>query len=217
MRRKIMALTALGAALTVLSGCANILGAMSYYLSPEHRQAALYEPTTNALAIIIDGAPTEPDHPLFRQALHDKIVALFRENNVNDDVVPYADQLDLQQRMPDYSSLTIQRIGRELGVEQVIHLQITSFSFRDTPSHPLVNPHVTLRVKVVDCNGPAKTARLWPETSEGWEVECSRPAQEASTVQALDEAAAKLGNDTAQLVARLFYDHTLEERVPTEK
>ena len=217
MWRKIFALATLGAALTVLSGCANILGAMSYYLSPEHRQAALYEPTTNAMAIVIDGAPTEPDHPLFRRALHDKIVALFRENGVNNNIVAYAKQLDLRQREPDYDHLTIQSIGTRLGVEQVIHLQITTFSFRDTPTHPLVNPHVALRVKVIDCNGPAKTARLWPESSEGWEIECSRPAQEATTVQALDETATKLGNDTAQLVARLFYDHSVEERIPTEK
>jgi hypothetical protein len=202
--------------LTVCSGCGP-LRALAYYLSPERQQDAQFELTRNALAIVVDGAPGADDHPLFRQALHDQLADLLGEHKVNDRVVPYVRQLELQQQHADYRRWSIQRIGRELGAEQVVYLRIETFSLRDTPDYPVLTPRAKVRVKVIDANSPVGDARLWPEDSAGFPIECSRQAGEATDVAQTDLAATKLGKDTAQFVGRLFFKHVVDEPIPREK
>ena len=215
MRRAGLLLVAVG--LTACAGCGPFR-ALAYYFSPERQQDAQFELTRNALAIVIDGAPGSDDHPLFRQALHDQVADLLREQKVNDEVVPYVRQLELQQRhRGEYHRWTIQRIGRELGAEQVIYIRVESFSLRDTPDYPVLTPRVTVRVKVIDANSPVGDARLWPEDGAGHPSECSRQASEATDAAHTDLVATKLGKDTAQFVGRLFFKHVVDEPIPREK
>ena len=216
MRRRFALATATWAVLLVLQGGCNWVKAAAYYFGPERRQEAHIVLTAAPLAVVIDGSPRTDDHPLFRRALHQKVVELFEANGVNEQVVPYARQLALQQEHPDYRRWSLQRIGRELEVAQVVQLQIVEFRMRDRPDYPVLQPEVKLRIKVIDTQASPADARVWPAEVDGFELEVKRLPSEAGDMELIDTTARKLGVDTAQWVARLFYEHSLEETVPVE-
>ncbi len=215
MRRGLLTLAAPFLLLSLCAGC-NWLTAFAYYFSPERTEPAQFVLSKAPLAIVIDGAPSGDDHPLLRRALHRQIVELFEQNGVNDQVIPYARQLDLQQANPDFAQWPLQRIGRKLGAAQVIHLQIVQFQLRESPDFPMLQPLVRLHVRVIDTHAPAREARLWPPGRGGHEIEVTRHASEVGGYEATDAEVVKLGKDAGQWVARLFYDYSLEEPVPVE-
>lgn len=204
--------------LTLLSGALGCrqLGQLGYFFSPRQWQEARFELTQNRLAILIDGVAGREDHPLFRRGLHDKTAELLAEHEINDAVAPYSEQLELAARHPDYADWSIQKIGRELGAEQAIHIQLVEFELRETPTHPLLNPSASVRVKVIDVNAQPRLARLWPDDVGGHAIEVERRPREARSIRVIDAEAEKLGKDLAQHVARLFFKYDTEERIPTE-
>ncbi len=214
--RRSLAFSLLTAALVGSAGC-QLIGATAYYLSPERKQPAHFTPTTNRLAIIIEPRSGIDVHPLFAQGLHEKIIELLAEQDVNERVAPYAEQLELRQTARGYASWSIQRIGRELGAEQVIYIEVTSFVMRRAPNYPTLEPRVAVQVKVIDANTvPGTSPRLWPTDGDGYELTMMRLQREVADRDEIDAEAVKLGRDLAQHVARIFYEHSLEETIPKE-
>ncbi|MBU0639693.1 MAG: hypothetical protein KKB50_12575 [Planctomycetes bacterium] len=212
-RRGVAVLLLVG--LAALLGCRQF-GSILYLLSPRQIEPAEFELTKGLLAIVIDAARPDEENPVFNQALFDKLVEILREKKVLAEVVPAGEITDLRHSDPKFSSWSIQRIGRRLSAAQVLYLRIDELQLREGADTPVVSPHVSLRVKVVGTDVPALHARLWPEESEGREVTCARPTEEATDADIVDAAAVKLGRDTAQLVARFFTEFDREEPVPKE-
>lgn len=215
-RRTRTAALVLLALLTAAIGCRQI-GQLGVLFAGRQWQKAHFKPTENRIAIIIDGMRGGEDHPMFRRGLHEKVVELLEEEDVNHNIVPYVEQLELATREPDYANWSIQRIGRELDAEQVIYVQIVSFTLRETPNHPVLTPEATVSVKAIDVEAEPRMARLWPDSVEGYELDAKRQAREATSTAVIDAEAEKLGKDLGQYVARLFYKWDTEETVPRER
>ena len=200
--------------LTLLSGCREI-GMAGYLLSPRQIEKPQYELSESRVAILIDPPPRAEMHPLFARALHKKTVSLLKDFEVDTQIVPYDETIRLQQD-PDYFNWTTQRIGEKLHAAEVIHVQLTNFMLRETEDHPLLNPMVEMRVKVIDSNAKPAKARLWPDDIEGYLIKVERQPREAGSMRDLDREAIKLGNDAAQHLARLFAEWDREETIPVE-
>ncbi|TWT44606.1 hypothetical protein RAS1_10210 [Phycisphaerae bacterium RAS1] len=214
MTRKALALL-LPALLAGLAGC-SALRALAYYLSPPQIQKAAYKLTEGRLAIVIDYAHAEDENPVFSRRLHDAITGLFRDHKVKSQVISFDDVLSLRQVNRDYSSWTIQRIGRELEADEVLYLRVTRLQFQEEPGHPVVAASAALGVKVIGTQQDEAHARLWPEERDGKSVTCSRPPLEAAR-ETIDIEAAKLATDTSHFVGGFFYDTDLEEKPPKER
>ncbi len=208
----------LGALMLVLPGC-NIVGPLGVLLSPPQIKKADFKLTHERLAVLIDVARAGDENSVFTQAFHDKLVEIFREKKVNSQVVPATEVLRLRQTNPDFARWNLQRVATALGAEQVLCVRIERLSLRTTPEHPVLEPFVEMRVKVVGRDAPAKSARLWPgsEEREGREISRARLICEATDPTIVDSEAAKLGKDAAVLVAMPFYDVDTEAPVPWEK
>lgn len=199
-----------------MTGCAAIR-AMFYYLSPPHIQKAQYRLTEGRLAIVIDYARPDDEHPVFSRRLHDGISARFAEHKVKSQVIPFDEMLALRQMNRDYGSWTIQRIGREAEADEVLYVRVSRLQFLEEPGHPVVSASVSLSVKVIGTQQDEAHARLWPtEEREGKPVSCGRPSVEAGR-DTIDVEAAKLATDTSYLVAGFFHDVDLEEKPPKER
>lgn len=211
------AVLVLATVLTVFAcvGC-NWFEGLFHLMRPEQRKDAEVTLTKNDLAIVITGSRQAADHPLFRSALHDRLADLLREHEVNASVIAYNEELELAQKHRDYRNWSITRIGRALGVEQVIHIYVPHFRLLSTPDYPVIEPEVTVRVTVVDVNAPPGMVRLWPNDPSGREVTVSRRPTENSGPEAVDTAARKLGRDVAAQVALFFYEHSLEQPIKPE-
>lgn len=199
-----------------LVGC-NVFGAMVYYLSPRQMRDAEFELAEGRVAMVIECARLEEENPVFARALSDKVNDLFTQHKVPTRIIPYRELAALRRANPDYQSWSIQRIGRELGAEQVLYARLDTLRFRETPDHPILSPYAAMRLKVIGTNELKNQARLWPEDRHGREVTCSRPPVEAVDFEVSDAEAAKLGRDAAQIVARLFFRWDKEEMPQRER
>jgi len=213
------AICGLAAALgLMLVGC-RALAALGVLVTPPKMQKAEVELTAGGLAIVTDYARPGQVNPVFDSTLHRRIEELLRDNKVASRVVPYDEVVRLQQANPDFGTWSVQRVGRELGAEQVLHLRIDDLRLRETPGDPVVTPSVELHAKVVAAGESATQARAWPDRKaepEGRRVNHSRPAHEADTRDAIDAETAKLAREAAYLVARHFYEYDTEDSLPRE-
>jgi hypothetical protein len=205
------------AALAFVAGC-NWITAATVLLAPRHIDKAQFKLTDQRLVVFVDYANPEQEAPVFDRALYDQVASVFREQPkfVPSHLVAYKEVVDLRRQNADFRTWNIQRIGHELGADQVLYIRVEELQLRPAPDHPLIEPRVTLRIKVIGVPDPAEHARLWPADPKGWQVQCKRMAEEASSPDAIDAAAAKLGREAARQVAYPFYDVDAEESVPKE-
>jgi acyl-CoA synthetase (AMP-forming)/AMP-acid ligase II len=217
-RVRSLARAALTGVIVLLAGC-NIVGALVVMLAPPQIQKAEFQLTRERLAVLIDMARPEEESVVFRQALHDKLVEIFTDNNVKTQVIPQEEVQRLRQQNQDFKDWGIQKIGRRLNAKQVLWVCVDRLQLRENPGSPLLTPVAQLRLKVIGSEDAATGgARLWPTSAEpdGRSVQRARPAQEASSPMAIDEEARKLGKDAACLVAMPFYNVDLEVKTPWE-
>lgn len=209
-------LLALLCACALLAGC-NIVKGFSYFFSPERVAKAEHKLETGKLAVVIDPARPDEVNPVFEQALVQKLQEIFSEKKSKIEFVPYAEIMALRQQHEDFGKWPIQRIGHELGADYVLYLRQDKLSSHSSPSHPLLEPSVLLRAKLIETDKPPEQARVWPPEKEGREVACSRQTQQATGIDLVDSEMAKLGKDTAWLVVIPFFDTSEEVKPPVEK
>jgi hypothetical protein len=216
--REIGPLVGLGLlAASLLPGC-NIIKAAAFFLSPPQVQKTEFKLTEGKLAVLIEAARPEEDNPVFAQALYERLVEVFRDNKVKAQLVPLEDIAKLRLQEREFAKWSLQRVGRAVHADQVLSVRIEQLQLRESPDSPILHPTATLRLKVIDPNAPAATARVWPKAEErgGREVQRSRHDREALDPMSIDAEAAKLGKDIAWLVAAPFYDVDLETKTPWE-
>jgi hypothetical protein len=125
----------------------------------------------------------------------------------------------LRQKHPDFREWPVQRIGREVDADQVLHVVIDKLQLQESEDSPLLQPLCELRLKVIGVSQPPTAARLWPnkDESDGYPVTCTRQAREMSGVNGLDTESTKLARDTAVFAAMPFHDVDLEETPERER
>ncbi len=197
-------------------GCQQ-MGAIAYYLGPERKQKAEYTfPKEAVVAVVFDPARPEYDIPVFQRALQSRLEEEFRSKKSTVTFVPIEDWFSLRRDNKDYSTWSVRRIGQELKAEYVLYLRLDECRTRITRDVPVVEPYVALRAKVILTRDSSEKPRVWPEEDRGRELKVSRPAEDAGDANVMDSAATKLGIDTAVLLARFFFEYSLEDKAPVE-
>lgn len=202
------------ALLVMLPGC-KLVEAIHYFFQPPRTQPAEVTLTKGTLVILIDMAHSNQESPIFNKALHEKMIAIFREHDVNTKVVPLDEQTRLRQANADFKTWSLSKIGRELNADQVLAIRIEELQLRESPSSPLIAPRIDVDLKVIDPNAPPGKARVWPDGLEERRLPITLPPSEAVDEQTLDAAAAALGRETARTITQYFYEVDLE--TPQEK
>jgi hypothetical protein len=212
------ALTLLIGTAILATGCKQI-ATIGILTSPRQIQKAEFAFSERRLAIFIESARPGEANPVFNEALHAKLIEIFRVEGVTQNVVPYDQVARLRTANPDFSRWSLQRIGRTLGADQVLYVRIESLHMQAAPDHPLLEPEVRLRFKVIGVDEAPDTARQWPGRDEprGRVAECKRQAREATDSIVVDAETVKLAKDTAYYVAAPFHDVDLEEKFPQER
>ena len=200
-----------------LSGC-NLVAAVGILTAPPQIKKAEYRLAPGRLAVLIETARPEEDHPVFAQAFHDRLVDEFRQHKIRAQVVSRDEVQRARQENPDFARWSVQRVGRWLLADQVLYVRIESLQLYEAPGSPLLAPRVQMRVRVIGVNEPEETARLWPGPEEpgGRLMQRTRQPKEAIDSVLIDAEAAKLGREAAFLVAMPFRDVDLEQKPPWE-
>ncbi len=204
------------AALLPAGGCN--LAPLALLLGPRQIQKAEVRLAGGRVLILIENARPDQENPVFQSALHETLTDILRTNKVPSQIVPLAAVARLRQENPDFDRWSVARVGREVGAEEVLYIRIENLVLRPTPDHPLIEPQVRLRMKLIAVHGDEREARRWPpkEEREGRLVEARRPPREAVDATVIDAEAAALGRELAYQVAMPFHDVDLEAKPPRE-
>ena len=218
MRRLRMAAIFLLVIGTGLAGC-KMVAAVGILLAPRQIQKAEFTLTQDRLALLVETVRATDDNPVFANALHKKLVEIFKEKKVNDQVVPYQEMLQLRQSDPNFSKWSLQKVGRRVDAQQLLYVRVETLDMHEEPGSPVLHPRVRLHVKVIGPRESRDKARLWPPAAErgGRLVQCARHQQEEAGAMLMDSESVALARDVAWLVAMPFYDVDLEEKPPVER
>jgi len=203
----------LGTVLFAATGC-NWIEGIAYLFGPPRVQKAELKLPPGRLAVLVETVQPEEYNPVFVTALYDKLVAIFREQELKPTFVPLDEVLELRRKNQDFAKWSLQKIGRELKADFVLAISIDRLQAREKPDMPVLDPAVQLHMKLIGPDRPANEARIWPSSTqerEGREVVVRRPTKDASHPGEVDAEMAKLARDLAFQVAGPFYDVDLEK------
>jgi hypothetical protein len=118
-----------------------------------------------------------------------------------------------RQARPDFNKKSCREIGEMVGADQVVWLEVADFFASERPQDSTSAARIAVTVKVVNPKGSKSegTVRLWPEEREGHPIKAELSANEASRHDSRREIAKALSQKLATEVARLFYEHTLQD------
>lgn len=206
-RRAVVWLVGLVVALSTAAGCVAA-GYLAHVASGPPKVVALYTPTTRPTAVLVDSRGQRGVDSALRDQLASLLSAELEENKVVP-VVPFHRIYDLRHADPrTFRTLTVHDIGRKVGAEQVVYVELVESDFVPTSAGMLLKGSLTAAVRVVDV--PTGEV-LWPTNlSEGHLVSVETPFQErrAASPDLVREAVCRL---MADRIARLFYTYRVDE------
>ncbi len=204
--------------LLTCTGC-KLAGPLAYYLRPRQINKPEFTfPDGARVAVLFERADRVTPMPVFEHALYEKTAAYFRQYDSPARLVPLRRVNDLRRSIGrEFDEMPIQTIGRRLNADYVLNVRIEALQSQVEPGHPLLDPRVTLRTKVIACENPASDARVWPDESRGHLVEHKRQTSEYAGPEVADAELAKLGRETAYWVTLPFFPVDLEEAAPVER
>jgi hypothetical protein len=194
-------------ALANLSGCAYVSG-LVYLFSPEDKLPAEYKvPEKTKVAILVDDYMSPLGTLDLKKSLASTVAAqlvaakaVLPENMIETDKV-----FDVPSDSADGKKLSIQHIGREVGADYVIYINIIDFSMQSDPDNPLIQPKSRAYVKVIEVSSGE---RIWPIDVAGYPIEGKEHMQGEMAEDAdKNEWSQKLIDKLALAAAELFYDH----------
>lgn len=201
----------------MLVGC-NPLAPLAYYLRPPQIQKPEFEfPADSRVLLLVETARPEQANPVFEHALQEQCSTLLKEGGCKATLLPRSALAELRMANADFSSWSLQRIGRELGADYVLYFRLEQLQVREAPDHPVLSPVAVGRCRVVGVRQPAADARVWPDSAEGHEVRCTRQTSQADEPDAVDSESAQLGHDTAYWLTMPFTTVDLERSPPVQR
>ena len=196
------------------SGC-ELVGFVAQAIVPPKIKAS-YDLADRPTLVLVDdpsgrlGDPTLPHEIANQIAFHLSKESIVSQANLIEPHHLYELKAKLGK---DYSRTPVDRIGRELGAQQVIHVYVESVSYTQNPG--MYHPIATIHVKVIDA---VKSKRLFPpqktlddenSSLSHHTVNISMPHRTMSDDghNAVRHFGRPLVERLGRNVARLFFDH----------
>jgi len=161
-------------------------------------------------AVLVDDFMVDIEDAAVKGRIADRVIELLGTQRALRKVeFVSSDKLDaLTTETPDGKLVSIRALGKQLGADTVIYVNITQFDLQSDPQTPLALPSGGARVKVIKSE---TGARLWPIDIAGRSIRV-RGRREPETVEAKNRAkwTGVLVDMLAGKIAKLFYDHREE-------
>ena len=193
-----------------VAGC-NLVGAAAYKITGPPKVQPQYKPAATPMLVLVEN-PRQPS----AASIDADLVARYLSDELSvNHVAPLIDPARLQAlrdaQGSDFAKLSITAIGRQLGAEQVLYVQLASNSITRVVGDEGVQGSATARVRLID----AKTGQtLWPaDLSNGAELTAATSIGTDNAASAMD-LRQHLYRDLASQIARLFYAWRPEDMRP---
>jgi hypothetical protein len=190
-----------------LSGCA-VSAWFAAQFGPEKKVPAKYEPPAGkTILVFVDDMLHPVDYEPVKIELAEMLNKQLIDHKVAAKTIPYSRLGEFIAATPSFNSLAVGEVGRKLGADMVLYVQIDEFGLRDAAAAAeLWKGRLGTTVRLVDVT----KGRLWPTDDPAGHMVL--PKAETQTVsdssQARGEQISKeLAAETADKIAKLFYSH----------
>lgn len=196
------------AGLALLASAAGGCAALGWTIAQSHRPKvpAVYEPPPRKVVLVlVDDLQHPVSYTPMKYELTQRLNELLETHKVAADTVPY-DYLQRYRFATDrFNSLSVVEIGRGVGADLVLHVEITDFSLRDYEMTDLWHGRLDGRLQWVDTEAGRK---LWPRDRAMHPLgEIDLPKETDRSPSYAETVARKLADKAAGRIARLFYEH----------
>ncbi len=190
------------------NGC-NIITPGAYILSGPPKAEAAYTLPPKKTVVVIDDTTNHMSRVAMRVEMGEAVAESLLEQDLVPEVISTRDAIAFMRRSDSAgNSMSIQRIGEALGVDQVVYVKVDQFSLVGSGIDR--SPEAVALVKVIDVTSGQ---RLWPsagaEAVRGTLIDIN--PELISTSAGRRELEDKLARDTGEEVAKLFYSHERRE------
>ncbi len=206
---------ALVAATGAALGSCNIVGPAAYLIGGQTKVDAQYALSDRPTVVFVDDPNNLlPDRSL-RRLIGDKVSQELMVRNLVTTTISPADALAVAGRERFGEQMPIDAIGRAVGAEQVVFIDMVSFSL--TPDNVTPRPVGACQVKVIDVTN---RERLFPTPDGEFRGSSGYPVQVAMRQISLDRYRTtssrrsireQLANEIADQITKVFYRHVPDE------
>jgi len=169
---------------------------------------ALYKlPGGKTVLVFVDDFRRPVAHRPIKQELTERLNRQILAHRLAAKTIPHKQLADLARSAKDFGRMPIPAIGRKLGAELVVYIDIRKFSLKGKGAETLWRGRLEVSVKVVD----SKTGLLWPADRPGGcplaysDLRPSEGRAETHKAVVLKRVAQRM----AEKIARLFRDHPI--------
>lgn len=209
--RNLFVYTTLTAICLAAGGCAAIGWAVNAFAPPKKVKPVYEPPKTQTALVFVDDLCNPVSYEPVKAELAQQLTRQLRDHHIAAKVIPSEKVMDLAAGTPNFNALSIPDVGKKLGADWVLYVQIDRFSLRDSEESHLWHGVLQTTIKVVD----VKTGPIWPkDRPAGMPVKpVIEPLAENSSPTYGLELSRRLAERTADRIAKLFYEH----EVPTQE
>ena len=200
--------------LLAVAGC-NIVAPAYYLIHGPPRTPAVYTLEDRPTVVFVDDRANaiQRSSEYLRRRIADTASRVLMEKELVEVTIRPQDALSLAKRNDRHGEvMPIDAIGRALGAEQVIYVQV--LGFRETPDGVTPRPIAVAQVKVIDAVSRTKLFPAPEAETDAW------PLEVAMTPVSMDAYASDgsrmvilemLADETGERLAKLFYEHETKE------
>lgn len=197
-----------------LSSC-NILGPASFIIDGLPKRDAQYALMDRPTVVFVDDPRNALSDRNLRRYIGDKVATQLMLNKIVTVTISSADAMGVARNDRHGKRMPIEAIGRAVGAEQVLYIEMMSFTL--SPDNVTPQPMGVCRIKVIDA---INRIRLFPEMDENSQAAAAYPVQvalprlstelyrSASGRRKMNE---QLANHMADRIAKVFYKHVPNE------
>lgn len=198
------------------SGCGYTGGKILYALGfgSTKKVEAQFVLTQEPLLIFVDDEHDRVTWPTAQGHLTDSLSQELLRTKATKRIVPFATLQNHMQADPRFAERSCREIGELCGADQVLWLRVDDFLVEEEYYDPHRAAYATVSVKAIDVKWKDKEdgrPRLWPGSPEGHMVTVALTGSEVLRLETREEITRELCSVLAVKVAKLFYEHRLED------
>jgi len=204
------------AVVLLVGGCGMKQGQLLYFMGVGAGQKvpAEFELTRDGpVLVLVDDDEERLLTPRTRAELSRQVSAQLIASEAAAEVLPPAALDRLRREHRDLANRGCREVGRLAGAHQVLWLQVRDFLADTDPTEASAAARMSVTVKVINAREEedAGAVRLWPTEREGRLVSAELDAARVVRADSANEVAGMLLEQIAGDVAKLFYEHSLED------
>ncbi|MFP3938149.1 MAG: hypothetical protein ACLFVW_07380 [Phycisphaerae bacterium] len=195
-----------GFVLVLCGGCSAIGWTVALFAPPEKEPAVYKPPKGKTYLVFVDDIASPVEYEGVKGELTEQLNQRLERHRIASRTVDYSDVVKLVSASPDFNQLPISEVGRKLGAEMVLYVQIDRFELSEYANTSTWNGVLEASARVVDAD---KRKRLWPEDRpSGYPVDPVRiPQVELESRDQVSRMAKMLAVQCAEKTIKLFIEH----------